>query len=133
MVKLIREIVLDYAKVQLFESKVIRIEIFGNIIIGKNEAKAMNDSIGILSEGKESLILLVADEVTQFDREANEFSASAEGLKYTIADAFVVKGLAQKILANFYLKFNKPAKPSRIFNSEKAALEWLFSLVKIKV
>ena len=121
--KLMREIILDYAKVQLYESNIVRIEIFGNIIIGRKEAKAVNDSIGVLSEGKEILVLIVADEVTQFDKSANEFSASEEGLRFTIADALVVKSLAQKILANFYLKFNKPAKPSKIFTSNQPIIK----------
>ncbi len=130
--KLLKEINLDYAKIQLFEFNVVRIEVFGNIIIARKEAKAVNDAIGMLSEGKECLVLMVADEVTQFDKSASEFSASEEGLLYTIADAFVVKSLAQKILASFYLKFNKPPKPSKIFTNEKAALEWLLSFIKIK-
>jgi hypothetical protein len=126
--ELIQEIKFRYAKVQLFDSKLIRLEIFGKITIGKEEAKEMNDAIGILSKGKESLILMVADEITTFNKEALEFSASDEGLRYTIGDALVVKSLSQRVTANFYLKINKPKKPSKIFNSEKDAVSWLFAL-----
>lgn len=128
IVKLLDEIKLDYAKVQLFESKLVRIEIFSNNIIALSESRKINDAIGTLSEGTECFVLMVADEFTQFDRSAADFSASEEGLRYTIADALVVKSLSHKILANFYLKFNKPTKPSKIFTNEVDALEWLFSL-----
>ena len=126
--QLIQEIIFSYAKVQLFDSKLIRLEIFGNIIVGRTEAKEMNDAIGVLSKGKENLVMMVADEITQFDKEAMEFSASEEGLLYTIGDALVVKSVSQRITANFYLTFNKPRKPSKIFNSEKDAVKWLMAL-----
>ncbi len=126
--KLLNEIKFNYGKVQLYESKLVRIEVFSGTIIGLAESKSMNDAIGTLSEGKECLILIVADEFAQFDRDTSDFSASEEGQRYTIADALVVKSLSQKILANFYLKFNKPAKPTRIFTNEKEAADWLLSL-----
>lgn len=126
--KLLNEIKFDFAKVQLFESMLVRIEIFSGTIIGLKESKSMNDAIGILSQGKVCLVLIVADEFTQFDRDSSDFSGSEEGQRFTIADALVVKSLSQKILANFYLKFDKPAKPTMIFTSEPEALAWLFSL-----
>lgn len=126
--RLIQEITFTYARVQLFEAKLVRIEVFGNRLIGKREAKEMNDALGILSKGKEMLVMMLADEIAQFNKEAMDFSAGDEGLLYTIGDALVVKSTAQRITANLYLKLNKPRKPSRIFNSENEAIKWLFSL-----
>lgn len=126
--KLVNEIVLEFAKIQLFEPTLVKVEIFGNVIIAYSETKAINDAIGLLSDYKEILLLIVADELAQFDKSANEYSASKEGMQYSIAEAIVVKNLAQKILANFYLSFNKPIKPTKLFSSEKDALDWLFSI-----
>jgi hypothetical protein len=125
---LLQEITLKYAKVQLFDTKLIRVEIFGNRIIGRTEAREINDAVGVLSKGRESLVLIVANEVSQFTKEAVEFSVSDEGLRYNIGDALVVKSLTQRITANIYLKLNKPKKPSKIFNTEKEAVKWLHSL-----
>ncbi len=44
---------------------------------------------------------------------------------YSTADAFVLKSMAQKILANFYIKINKPERPTMFFNHEDEALVWL--------
>ena len=126
--QVIREIDLGFAKLQLFDPEMVRIEMMGDLVIGVKEAREINDTIGLLSENKETLVLMLADELTQFDSEAREFSASREGTRYTIADAIVVKNLAQRLLADFYLKFNKPKKPSKIFSTEKEAVLWLFSL-----
>lgn len=126
--ELMQEIRFNYARVQLLEPKLIRLEIFGKVTIGKKEAKEINDAIAMLSRGKESLVLMVADEITTFNKEALDFSASDEGLRYTIGDALVVKSISQRVTANFYLKINKPKKPSKVFNSEKDAVNWLFAL-----
>lgn len=44
---------------------------------------------------------------------------------YSKADAFVIKSMAQKILANFYIKINKPERPTKFFNNKEDALIWL--------
>lgn len=128
--RLIQEITFGYAKVQLFESKLVRIEVFGDKAIGRKEAKELNDALGTLAKGKEMLVMMLADELAQIDKEAMAFSASDEGLMYTIGDAMVVKSTAQRITANLYLRISRPKKPSKIFNTEKDALKWLFSLEK---
>ena len=127
---MVKEIVLEYAKIQLFTPTLVKVENCGNVIIAYKETKAIGDAIGLLSDYKEILLLIVADELAQFDRSANEYSASKEGTQYSIAEAIVIKNLAQKILANFYLSFNKPLKPTKLFTNEKDALDWLFSVSK---
>jgi hypothetical protein len=44
---------------------------------------------------------------------------------YSKADAFVIKSMAQKILANFYIKINKPERPTKFFNNKDEAINWL--------
>lgn len=48
---------------------------------------------------------------------------------YSTADAFVLRSMAQKILANFYIKINKPERPTRFFNDPENALIWLKNLM----
>lgn len=44
---------------------------------------------------------------------------------YSKADAFVIKSMSQRILANFYVKINKPERPTKFFNSKEDAIIWL--------
>lgn len=44
---------------------------------------------------------------------------------YSKADAFVIKSMAQKILANFYIKINIPERPTKFFNNKDEAINWL--------
>lgn len=48
-----------------------------------------------------------------------------ENNPYSKADAFVIKSMAQKILANFYIKINKPERPTKFFNNKEEAINWL--------
>jgi len=58
------------------------------------------------------------------DPETREWAADDEGNKYTISDAIVIGSLSQKIITDFYLKFNKPARPTKIFYSLEKAVDW---------
>ena len=61
--------------------------------------------------------------------EVRVYAASREENKHTLADAIVISGFSQKILADFYLKFNKPVSPTKIFNKLDKAVDWLLSLM----
>jgi hypothetical protein len=125
--KLIQEILLGSSSIRFFDTNVVRVEVFGSVTIGYNEALEINEAIGTLSHGRQCLVLMLADEISSVNKEAMIFSASEEGLRYTIADALVVKSIRQRIMANVYLKFFKPKKPTRIFTSESEAVKWLRS------
>lgn len=57
--------------------------------------------------------------------ETNKYAAKAENLKNVKAVGLVVDSLALRLGANFYLKFFKPNVPTKLFNSEAAAVKWL--------
>lgn len=56
--------------------------------------------------------------------EIREWAADSEGNHYTHSDAIVIGSLSQKIITDFYLRYNKPIKPTRIFYSLPKAIEW---------
>ena len=128
--KIVKEIELKFAQLSLYDPPLVKVEMHGNVLITETESREINNKIGELSGGKEIPVLMVAEELTQFDSTARTFSASEEGMRYTLGDAFVVRNIAQRLIASFYLSFNKPKKPSKIFDSEEAAMKWLYSLSK---
>lgn len=65
---------------------------------------------------------------SEMDPEIREWSASTSGNNYTYVDAIVISNFAQKLIADFYLKFNKPQMPTRIFKSKEKALDWILEL-----
>ncbi|MCD6017421.1 MAG: hypothetical protein K0S53_542 [Bacteroidetes bacterium] len=128
MVEALTVIELEYACIQLLANKIVKVEMFDDVIIGLNECRGINNAIGQLSGGTEVPVLMVPGYHTHFLPESRDFSASEEGQKYTMGDALVVSNLGQRILMQFYLKFNKPPKPSKAFDTEAHAVEWLLTL-----
>jgi hypothetical protein len=57
-------------------------------------------------------------------KEARELAASREMAKDVAAMALIVNTMATRILANFYLKVNKPMRPTRMFTDMQKAIEW---------
>jgi hypothetical protein len=58
-------------------------------------------------------------------REARAFYASAEVAEVFSATALVVSSPLSRAIGNFFLGFNRPAMPTRLFESEAEALAWL--------
>ncbi|MBN8692696.1 MAG: hypothetical protein J0L69_05840 [Bacteroidetes bacterium] len=50
--------------------------------------------------------------------------------KWRIADAFLVQSLGVRIMANFFIKVNKPKVNTKLFTDEKEAVKWLEGLAK---
>jgi hypothetical protein len=127
-VKTLNIIELDFATISKLENSIIKIDMSSSSIIDLYECEKITEAIGNLTDKKRALILMIAGNTTNYTSEARAFSASEAGSIYTIADAMIVKNLAQKIMVSFYLKINKPIRPSKAFNSESDAINWLLSL-----
>lgn len=50
--------------------------------------------------------------------------------------AVIVKNLGQRIIADYYYRFNKPKRPIKIVKSKEEALEWIhenFTIPEVKI
>jgi hypothetical protein len=70
-------------------------------------------------------MLVTLDEFAIPPVETREFWAKADACPYASADAYVATNFGHKFIGNFYLKFNKPGRPTRIFSNEADAVKWL--------
>lgn len=78
-----------------------------------------------MADGKPYVVIVIPEPFSQITREARELIASEKNAVNTIAKAIVVKSLAHKLIADFYLAVNKPVIKTRIFNTREAGLLWL--------
>ncbi len=67
---------------------------------------------------------------SDMDDEVRKWASDPSGNNFTIADAFVINSIAQKLLGNFYITFHRPVKPTKLFNQMKDAEKWLKTFVK---
>ena len=71
---------------------------------------------------------------SDIDPDAREWGANRPPGITSISDSMVIGGLAQKLIANFYLKMNRPKKPTKFFNDLRDSISWsLEQLEKRKV
>lgn len=64
------------------------------------------------------------DHFADVDPEIREWASDDSGNLYTISDAIVIESFAQKILTDFYVRVNRPVKPTKIFYSLEKAVAW---------
>ncbi len=115
--------------VRLREDGIMHISIHDEVLIGKQDLEKLISLIGELGQQQKYPNLIEVGLHSAINSEARIYSATAEASRYTQADAFVVRSLAQRLLGNFYLKIDKPIVPTRFFNSVSQAQQWLMRFV----
>lgn len=84
-----------------------------------------NDMAG----GKLMPFIFMAAENVSITKEARDNAVKIEDISKIGASAVIVTNLAYKLIANFYLKFNKPKRPFKVFSNEEEAVAWLQTLI----
>ena len=93
------------------------------------DVKEMTETVGRMGNGKIYPVLILIKRFNPITKEASEYAASEAAAIYTIADAIVISNFAIRIATNFYIKIFKPRRPTKMFNSEERAVEWLRTLL----
>lgn len=70
-------------------------------------------------------VLSVPGEHSIISSEVRAFMSSPERSTRVIADAMVVTSLPHRLWANFYIQFNRPSIPAKVFGNENSARTWL--------
>lgn len=83
-----------------------------------------------LANGNNYVVLFEIAEFAFISKEAREYGGENELGELRKAMAIVVKSMAHRILANFFINVNKPPTPTKVFNDKAKALEWLNKFTK---
>jgi hypothetical protein len=83
-----------------------------------------------LYEGADFPVLYEPGEGCGITKEARENAIRMEHLTPVCATAVLAPNTVYQLIANFYLKFNKPKLPYRVYKDSEEALEWLRTFVK---
>ncbi len=89
------------------------------------EAKEYVIAMNQITNGIPRLVLKVPGNHASIDTETRKFMATHEALHFSIAEAVIVRSLAQRLIGNFYLKFDKPLVPVKLFDQIESAEKWL--------
>lgn len=118
----------DISKVYLLNKDTLFIDIQSEQNFELKDFNQLVAAAEKLGKGKRMYNIINVGELTIPDVDARNASASKEGSVFKKADAFIIHSLPQKIIANGYLKINKPAVPTKFFNEVDKAKEWIEKL-----
>jgi len=105
---------------------IIKMEAAENEFFELEDIKEIHEANLKLSNGKPFCVLLDTSKGHfSVSPKANELLASTEYAKTRRATAMVVNSLATKMAAYFFIRFNKPPTPTRVFTQAEEALKWL--------
>jgi hypothetical protein len=124
-VKILKQVQMPCALISWREDDIMKFELPEDRPITVQDVKDMTTIVGEWGNGRKFPNLIIMPEFENIPFEVRQYTAGEERSRYTIADAFVISSIAMQIIGNFYLQFHKPVAPTRIFNNEKAAIEWL--------
>jgi hypothetical protein len=88
-------------------------------------AKKMVKKMGEMVNYKQVPILFKHQEFALPGKANRDYWATKEACPYSKAEAFIINSIAMRIIANFYLKINKPQRPTKMFTHEEEAIKWL--------
>ena len=80
-----------------------------------------------LCNDKSHLLLTDVKVLAELTSEARKIAASKENTENLVAQAIVVKWVATKLIANAFMKLNKPHYPVKTFSDEGKAVKWLLA------
>lgn len=89
------------------------------------EAKEFVQALRNITKGVPHLILKIPGKHATVDNESRIYMSTEEALRFSLAEAVIIRNVAQRMIGNFYLKFDKPKKPIQLFNEVEEAEKWL--------
>ncbi len=88
-------------------------------------AKKMVEKMGEMVNYTQVPLLFQHEDYALPGKENRDYWATKEACPYSKADAFIINSTGMKLISNFYLKMNKPERPTMMFTDETEAIEWL--------
>ena len=117
------------AYIHLCSDGIVRILLKRNSEINIPELKINILALNELVKNKTySFLYYTEDNSVTHSNDARAFGKKNERSVPRLCTAVVVNSLAHKMVANFYLKFNKPAIPFKVFHQMNDAEKWCLEI-----
>jgi hypothetical protein len=105
-------------------SRILRMKLLEDASIEVEDAIQNYEAALSLTKGEKHLLLVDAQANVYISKETRVYSAQSKP-NSPLAMALVVNSTANRLIGNFYINFNKPKVPTKLFSTEEKALKWL--------
>ena len=96
--------------------------------IGLDTVKEMHDLLTERLGGSKIYMLVSTEPGAQMTQEARDYASSDAFNTLSKADAIIRADYSHEMAANFFIRFNRPGRPVKLFPSREKALDWIESL-----
>jgi hypothetical protein len=121
----LRELFLPHTLLMLRGDSILEIVCANNVSYDATQVQEIITEQKEISQGQSYPVLVLAGEYTLVSADARELMATQAATEFSLAEAYVIKSTAQRLLINFYLKINKPKVPTCFFYDQSGAEKWL--------
>jgi len=104
---------------------IIRTEVKADIDIILPYAIENSLIVNELCRGRKHPLLIDLKNLKSITPEAREYFSARDRESDISAFAFIIHSTFQRMVGNIFIQFNRPARPTKLFNDENSALEWL--------
>ncbi len=111
-----------------YQRNVLRVKLKEGILMDIQQMEELLKQAVELADFKKYFAVVDTRANSNSSSDVRDFYAESEYGKYRYADAFIVDSLAMRLLVNFYISFNKPTVPTKMFTDEETAMAWINSL-----
>ena len=111
--------------VTICDDGILYVQVTNEVNESVERSKELVETIGKMVNYKKVPMLSKFDEFALPPKENRDFWAKKESCPYTSAEAFITNSTAMMIVANFYLRVNKPQRKTKMFTNVADARKWL--------
>ena len=119
-------------EVTLFAKGLILIKLREDHEIDLEDVKEFVEVSLTLTNGDAFAVILDGGLTIDVSEEAMNYAARYENKKW-LAFAIIVRSIAERLFANYYLKFKRPIRHTKVFTTPNGAEEWLKQFIRIDV
>jgi hypothetical protein len=122
--KVLKEIETEHFIGRLRADGIVHVHVKKNTTITLLVQEEMKKVYWALTDVKRPFVF-TGDEFATITKEARNNAIEMEAHVPISSNAIIVKNLAQKIIADYYYKFNKPKNPYKVFKRFNDGIIWL--------
>ncbi|AWW29500.1 hypothetical protein DN752_04765 [Echinicola strongylocentroti] len=109
----------------LLNNGIIYCKVLPNKFLELNDGKENLKAVSELSQGKPAAVLIDISRATGISKECRDLFASTQCADIQYAVGIVAQTVYSNLIGSFFLGFNKPLFPVRMFTEHSIAIEWL--------
>ena len=129
----IKKVDLPHTRIELRDDGIIQFFYGDYVYYDMDVSQEVENVVMDVTKGVVQMSLRIAGKQSSMALSVMKYLSRGRGCLFTLADAFVIKSLLQRILAKIYLSIAKPYVPTKFFENVEDAEAWLKSLDKNKL